>query len=168
MPKQTQRRRSLHIGKTHDQHLEECCRVMPQDACNSADIMGNEHGTKYKNMYSAQNVHILYKPPGVDGIVPVALPELRRNDSRRTVEFSADRLASRSVRRRWCTLRLIETRRWGSSGSYGWASPLEALQCCTSTLRWGTLLSCPLRTVRRSCRLKIQKWYNNYYYSHGN
>jgi len=26
MPKQTQRRRSLHIGKTHDQHIEACCR----------------------------------------------------------------------------------------------------------------------------------------------
>jgi len=26
MPKQTQRRRSLHIGKTHGQHLEVCCR----------------------------------------------------------------------------------------------------------------------------------------------
>jgi len=29
----TQRRRSLHIGKTHDQHLEACCGGnMPQDA----------------------------------------------------------------------------------------------------------------------------------------
>jgi len=30
---QTQRRRSLHIGKTHDRHLEECCRgIMLQNA----------------------------------------------------------------------------------------------------------------------------------------
>jgi len=40
MPKQTQRRRSLHIGKTHDQHLEACCRGI--SSCYAGAIL-NSH-----------------------------------------------------------------------------------------------------------------------------
>jgi len=54
MQKQTQRRRSLHIGKTHDKHLEACCRGISSCLAGDNPKLPSSHRHCYEYLNGAK------------------------------------------------------------------------------------------------------------------